>query len=144
MSYRPLAAVATLAILAVAGSVAAQVGTRSPSTIQRAQPATPILHQPSNLELQLKIEELNQTVAQLSDRLGALNQHIASISGQFGTLNTREIKHYAQVEATAYQTCKLLYQHHWAPNGANPTPGNPYVPDDYCRAQGWQDTFAQQ
>lgn len=142
MPYRLLAAAVTLAILAAATSGAAQVGTGNPSTLQRAQPAVPILHQPSNLELQSKIEELNQTVELLSDRLGALNQHIASISNQFGTLNAREQKHFAQEHATTYQTCKLLYQHHWAPNGANPTPGNPYVPDEYCTAQSWQGQFA--
>lgn len=141
MSYRPFAAAAILAIVAAANPGSAQVGA-NPSTIQRAQPAVPMLHQPSNLELQSQIEELNQTVALLSDRLGALNQHIASISNQFGTLNAREQKHFAQEHATTYQTCKLLYQHHWAPNGANPTPGNPYIPDDYCTAQAWQGQFA--
>lgn len=136
MTHRPFAAVAAVAVLAVAQPAVAQV--RAVNPVQPAQPVTPALHQPSNLELQMQITALNETVAQLSERLAALNQHIASLSGQLGTLNARESQHFAKIYATSYQACKLLYQHHWAPNGANPTPGNPYVPDDYCRADAWQ------
>lgn len=136
MTHRLFAAAAAIAIVNAAQPAAAQV--RAVNPVQTAQPVTPALHQPSNLELQMQITALNETVAQLSDRLAALNQHIASISNQFGALNAREGQHFKKIYATSYQACKLLYQHHWAPSGANPTPGNPYVPDDYCRADAWQ------
>lgn len=142
MSRQVLAAVA-LAALAAANPAAAQLRQANPQAVRPAQPLTPALHQPSNLELQTQIAQLTETVAQLSDRLAALNQHIASISSQFGTLNARERDHFRRTYATAYQTCKLLYLHHWAPNGAHPTPGNPYVPDDYCRAQAVQDSMGE-
>jgi hypothetical protein len=114
-----------------------QVRTVTPPQVE----AKVSLHQPSNLELQMELNQLAEQVSLLSDRLAALNQHIASISGSIGTLNAREADHFAQEHATTYVTCKLLYQHHWAPNGATPTPGNPYVPDDYCKAVGWQSQF---
>jgi len=142
MSRRLLAAVA-LAALTAANPAAAQVHQVNPQVVRPAQPLTPALHQPSNLELQMQISQLNETIAQLSDRLAALNQHIASISNQLGTLNARELNHARRIYATAYETCRLLYLHHWAPNGAHPTPGNPYVPDTYCTAQGWQNELGE-
>lgn len=136
MTHRLLAAAASIALVVAGHPASAQVRAVNPA--QPAQPVTPALHQPTNLELQMQINALGETVAQLSDRLAALNQHIASLSGQLGTLNAREGQHFKKIYATSYQACKLLYQHHWAPSGANPTPGNPYVPDDYCRADAWQ------
>ncbi|GGD90233.1 hypothetical protein GCM10011515_07310 [Tsuneonella deserti] len=129
-----------LAMIAAAVSLPAhgQVRTITPPPAVQAQPS---LHQPSNLDLQLQFNQLTEQVSVLAERLAALNQHIASISGSIGTLNARESDHFAQEHATTYVTCKLLYQHHWAPNGANPTPGDPYVPDDYCKAIGWQSQF---
>jgi hypothetical protein len=137
MPRRPLAATALLAVLCAAIPAAAQVRPVNP-TLQ-AQPQ--LLHQPTNLELQIRIDQLTEQVSQLSDRLAALNQHIASLSNDLGTLKARESDHFARAQATLYVTCKLLYQHHWAPNGATPTPGNPYVPDEYCTAAGWQAQF---
>ena len=46
-----------------------------------------------------------------------------------------EDERWRRMRASLLATCKLLYQHHWAPDGvAHPTPSNPYIPDDYCRA----------
>jgi TolA-binding protein len=139
---KSLLAAAALAALAVGAPAGAQVRPSNPQGIQPVS-TSPVLHQPSNLDLQLQLNQLSEAVSQLGGRLAALNQHIASLSGQLGTLNSRERDHFRKAYATAYQSCKLLYMHHWAPNGAHPTPGNPYVPDQYCEAQAFQDSMGE-
>jgi hypothetical protein len=67
--------------------------------------------QPSNLELQLKIEELSAQVAQLSDRLAALNQYVASLGGQVGTLADQERGHYEREIIGLRLTCQMLLGH---------------------------------
>ena len=135
-----------LAATALAVSVMTGPATAQPrSQIQQIRPPLPpvaIPHQPTNAELLAEISALSDRVAQLSERLSALNQHVASLSGQLGTLVARERDHFRRLYATLYETCHLLYQHHWAASGANPTPGNPYDPVTYCRALAAQDSVA--
>ena len=139
MSRRLLTATVlpVLAALAITGPAAAQPRNQF-QQIRPPLPPVAIPHQPTNAELLAQITQLNDRVAQLSERLSALNQHVASLSGQLGTLVAREQDHFRRLYATLYETCRLLYQHHWAASGANPTPGNPYDPITYCRAQAAQ------
>lgn len=128
---------ATAGILAtLAFSHAAMAQPAVIRTSPQAVAARPVpLNPPSNIELQLRINELNARIDSLSSDIAALAQSVNQLKATLADNRKVEDERWRRMRASLLATCKLLYQHHWAPDGvAHPTPSNPYIPDDYCRA----------
>ncbi|HSQ94695.1 MAG TPA: hypothetical protein VLM18_01175 [Croceibacterium sp.] len=79
MARHSLAAAAALIALAVASPVTAKGRPAHSPPVRAAQPQLPA---PSYAELQSKVEELTQTIADLSDRLTALEDAIGAPDDQ--------------------------------------------------------------
>lgn len=130
MSRSLLAATAVLALVA-ASPADAQIFRPKAGPVAPVQ-ATPSLHQPSMIDLQMQIQALSQQVQDLSAQLTGVSSQLAAAKASVDDGKQKLDHDYRQLLTTEYATCTLLYQHHWAPNGAHPTASNPYVPDQYC------------
>lgn len=128
MPHRLLAAAAAIAAVVVVNPAAAQTRAVTPRPVPSVQPIqnVPALHQPSNLELQMKIDELNASVEQMSERLNAL-------SSQLVTLTKQEQDNSGNLDAKIYLTCRMLYLH-----SHGDTPENANIAKQECKAAGWQ------
>lgn len=118
-------------LVLLASSAEAQIVRPKPPPAAPVQ-ATPSLRQPSMIDLQMQIQALSQQVQDLSSQLNAVTSQLTAINASVADGKQKLDHDYRQLLMTEYGTCTLLYQHHWAPAGAHPTPGNPYIPDDYC------------
>ena len=132
MPKASLAAAAAVALIATAAQTQPlqAIRPRPPAAVQPQ--TTPSLRQPSMIDLQMQIQALGQQVQDLSSQLSSVSAQLAAVNAEVVTGKQQLDHDYRQLLMTEYATCTLLYQHHWAPAGAHPTPGNPYIPDDYC------------
>jgi hypothetical protein len=122
MSLRPLA-VTALALVALAGPAASQVRHVEPQI--RPLRTIPPINPPSIVELQMEINRLSASVADLS--------------AQLATLEARESARFRQTYATLFETCRLVYDRLGPPGGGTQLS----QPLTYCNAEGLRATLPQ-
>ena len=127
--------------LAVVAALAATTAQAQPTAVRPAAPG--VVARPENLKAPQAPSTfaLQQQLTDLQSQMGDLQGQVSSLQGQVKALGVQVSQfqqtaedHYQLMRETEVATCKLLYLHHWAPNGAHPTPQQPYVPDQYCHS----------